>query len=238
MSTVSNAELLKKLEEKDMEIANLKKEIANLKKKLEEKKENVSIDNSELIEEFDNLEISQESDNSEISQESDNSEISQDLSDSETILEFDNIKLIQYYNNINIVITPIAGKKKKKKEYPCSKTDFEEQLERLRTNQQVMWDDSKFNNSKSGDIFIFWHYKKGVEFHKILGTCPPNGRLKSWSNNVGQTDRQVLYLSNEIYRMNWDEWLNVNGARRCMGTNSLKKGKFNILKILNDNNLI
>ena len=34
MSTVSNAELLKKLEEKDMEIANLKKEIANLKKKL------------------------------------------------------------------------------------------------------------------------------------------------------------------------------------------------------------
>ena len=46
----------------------------------------------------------------------------------------------------------------------------------------------------------------------------PSERLESWADNVGQTDRQVLYLSKEILRINWDTWIELNGHRMVRGT--------------------
>ena len=117
----------------------------------------------------------------------------------------------------NFLITPIA-KDYKTGEGPCSKKDWEEQQSRGENFDQMMWDDSTFNKSKVGDVLIVWRHQKGVTFHRIEAIHPPNKRLPSWSNNVGQTDRQVLYISSEFARMNWDEWSSYGGHQRCMGT--------------------
>ena len=86
----------------------------------------------------------------------------------------------------------------------------------------MMWDDSTYNKSKVGDILIFWHHEKGVTFHNIMEIHPPSERLSSWSNNVGQGDRNVLYISNEFHRMTWLEWTDIGGHLRCMGTAHVK----------------
>jgi hypothetical protein len=118
------------------------------------------------------------------------------------------------------LITPIA--KTYKKNGPCSKIDWEEQIRRGSEFQQMMWDDSTYNKSKVGDVLIFWHHEKGVTFHNIMEIHPPSERLSSWSNNVGQGDRNVIYISNEFYRMNWEQWTDIGGHSRCMGTAPVK----------------
>ena len=117
-------------------------------------------------------------------------------------------------------ITPIA--KDFKKEGPCSRKDWNEQLERASEFKQMMWDDTPKNNSKKGDILMVWHHMKGVTFHSIQDVLPPSKRLPSWSNNVGQGDRQVLYISSEFARLEWNEWIKAGGQSRCMGTSSVK----------------
>ena len=92
-----------------------------------------------------------------------------------------------------ILITPIS--KTYKKSGPCSKTDWEEQLIRSSNFQQMMWDDSTQNKSKIGDFLAVWHYKKGVAFHYITDIKNPQKRLPSWSRNVGQSNRNVIYIS-------------------------------------------
>lgn len=121
----------------------------------------------------------------------------------------------------SFLITPIA-KDFKTSEGPCSRKDWEEQQARAKNFEQMMWDDSTFNKSKVGDVLVVWHHNKGVTFHHIEAIHPPSQRLPTWSNNVGQTDRQVLYLSSEFARMKWDEWSAIGGHQRCMGTAPVK----------------
>jgi hypothetical protein len=92
-----------------------------------------------------------------------------------------------------------------------------------------MWDDSKYNKSNKGDIFIIWRYNIGVTYHRITDIKDPKDRLPSWSSNVGQEDRQVIFISKQIHKMNWDEWIDIDGASRCMGTAAVLKNKKKII---------
>lgn len=91
-----------------------------------------------------------------------------------------------------ILITPWATNYNK--QGPCSKRDWEEQMERGKNGHQMMWDDSKYNKSKCGDLFIIFRHKIGVLVHRITDIKPPKDRLETWSRNVGQTDKLYLFL--------------------------------------------
>ena len=127
----------------------------------------------------------------------------------------------------NLLITPISKKYKKWK--PCSRKDWEDQMIRSANFKQMMWDDSSKNKSKIGDIFIAWYYKRGVSFHRITDVHSPSKRLKSWSNNVGHSNRNVIFISREFASINWEEWIKLGGHPRCMGTSNIISAKKNIL---------
>ena len=129
---------------------------------------------------------------------------------------------------ISLIISPITSDTQKK-----SNIDYQEQLSRSETGLQMMWDDTRFNNAKPNDLFAFWKYNIGIEVHRITGIGDPQNRMPSWSDNVGQTDRNVVFLSEQISFIEWDEWIRLNGAKRCMGTSCVKKGLKNILNFLN-----
>ena len=145
------------------------------------------------------------------------------------------VKNPQKKHRCNFVITPIA--KDYKTRGPCSKKDWDEQKSREENFNQMMWDDGPKNQSQVGDVLIVWHYKKGVTFHLIEEIFPPNQRLPSWSNNVGQTDRQVIYISSEFARMKWNEWIEIGGRPRCMGTGPVKACADVIHYFLNKNSI-
>lgn len=130
-------------------------------------------------------------------------------------------------DNIQLLLTPIASNYKK--DGACSKKDWEEQLLRCENFEQMMWDDSQYNKSKVNDILAVWRYQRGVTFHRITDIKDPSERLPSWSKNVGQSDRRVLFISREIDFMKWDKWLEVGGPSRCMGTASIKNARDSIL---------
>ena len=121
----------------------------------------------------------------------------------------------------SFIITPIA--KKYKKVGPDSKRDYEEQIQRDLAGESVMWDDTKRNSSRIGDYFGFYRYKKHISIRIINEIKNPSQRLETWSQNVGQGERNVLILSDEIIKMDWDKWIELEGAKRCMGTQSVKK---------------
>ena len=131
---------------------------------------------------------------------------------------------------MNILITPIASIYKKSG--PCSKRDWEDQLCRCHNFEQMMWDDSQYNKSKVNDILAVWHYQKGVTFHVITDIKDPSERLLSWSKNVGQTDRRVLFISREINYMKWDRWLELGGSKRCMGTGAITSARESNIKCI------
>lgn len=131
-----------------------------------------------------------------------------------------------------ILITPIA--QKYKKIGPCSLRDWEEQLLRYKEGRQMMWDDSKLNNSSPGDILAVWHYKRAITFHHITAVYPPSQRLPSWATNVGQTDRNVIYISELFATMDWERWIGIGGHSRCMGTGNVISARSEILAALHD----
>ena len=118
-----------------------------------------------------------------------------------------------------IICTPIA--RNYKKERPDSKRDYEEQLDRATKGLRVMWDDSPKNRARWGDLFAFIHNGISVTFHRIEGHSLPSERLDSWSDNVGQGDRNVLYLSNETVTLPWDQWLALGGWKKAQGTQTM-----------------
>jgi hypothetical protein len=122
-----------------------------------------------------------------------------------------------------LIISPISSR-----ECPAS-IDYKEQVFRKGRNEQVMWDDTKHNKSQAGDRFGFWFYKEKVVIHTITKVCPPSDRLPSWSANVGQGDRNVVFLSESTITIPWDKWFAMDGAKRCMGTATVKKGLGSIL---------
>jgi hypothetical protein len=118
-----------------------------------------------------------------------------------------------------IVCTPIA--KNYKKNGPDSKRDYDEQLKRSRNGLRVLWDDSPANRARWGDIFAFIHNGYHVTFHRIEGYSLPTERLPSWSDNVGQGNRNVVYLSFETVTLPWDQWLELGGWKKAQGTQTM-----------------
>ena len=129
-----------------------------------------------------------------------------------------------------LLITPCA--KTKKKSGPCSKTDWEEQMVRASQFKQLMWDDGPTNASQPGDIFILCRNNISVAFHRIQKILPPTQRLPTWAKNIGQGDRNVVYITPELTTMNWDEWLELDGAKKVQGTTAVIQGKTKILNAL------
>jgi len=90
------------------------------------------------------------------------------------------------------IVSPIA---KVYKEFPpCSKSDYEEQVARS-TEFGWMWDGDSASKARIGDRFGFVFNRIRVQWHTITDIKNPNERLPSWSNNVGQSNRKVLILS-------------------------------------------
>ena len=118
------------------------------------------------------------------------------------------------FSNITIV-TPINKDPKSK-----SRMDYNEQIARSIRSEQLMWDDAKGNPThKVGSAFGFVHNSNRVEIHMILEIHDSTHRLESWSDNVGQTDRNVLHLSPILTTISWDQWLILGGAKKVQGTN-------------------
>jgi hypothetical protein len=134
-----------------------------------------------------------------------------------------------------LTISPINKNLKSK-----SNIDFREQWMRTRTGElKWCWDDSKFNNSKPGDYFGFMFYGIKVKIHRILAVKPTSERLPSWSSNVGQSDRNVLELSELVKEITWEEWIANDGPkkRQCTyTTKDLSKNRKKLFIILNTTN--
>jgi hypothetical protein len=113
-----------------------------------------------------------------------------------------------------LVLTPINKNKKSN-----SNRDYREQLDRVSSGEKIWcWDDSHLNNANVGEYFGFYFYGIKVVIHKIDAVKSVNERLPSWSDNVGQGNRKVLELSDPIKVIDWNTWISVGGAKRCMGT--------------------
>ena len=125
-----------------------------------------------------------------------------------------------------LLITPISKRK-------CpARRDWEEQMIRESDGKQLMWDDSRYNKSKVGDTLLVWHHGVGVTCHEITGVKLPSKRLTTWSDNVGQGDRNVIEIGSAFSTIPWHLWLAIGGPSRCMGTNSVKTARNNIIAIL------
>ena len=108
-----------------------------------------------------------------------------------------------------LTITPIS-----KDIRSNSSKDYNEQL-RL---DGWCWDDSEFNKSVVGHLFAFFFPKDKVVIHKILEIHNPSHRLPSWTKNVGQSDRNVLELSEPLKEFTMDEWRAIGGQMKQQGT--------------------
>jgi hypothetical protein len=113
-----------------------------------------------------------------------------------------------------IFITPVSVRK------GCNAIrDWEEQAIRGATGQQIMWDaPGRGRQPRVGDYFVFWFYERHIIVHRITAVHSPSHRLASWATNIGQQDRDVVYLDSECSRLTWDIFLAAGGHRRCMGT--------------------
>jgi hypothetical protein len=126
-----------------------------------------------------------------------------------------------------LIVTPIN-----KSPRSNSFIDHREQLERNGANEQVMWDDTPHNRAKPEDVFAFVRNGIDVSFRKIMSVHSTQERLESWSKNVGQGDRQVLYLGPEIETWAWDVWIERGGAKRVQGTMHIRTHVNQILDFL------
>jgi hypothetical protein len=104
------------------------------------------------------------------------------------------------YQNSKLIITPVTVN---------SVRDYKEQLGRINEGLPHVWDDTKHNTAIVGDYFGYAMNQKkltsdlktdgSIEIYKIIGICRPSERLLSWSNNVGQGDRNVIILSSKCF---------------------------------------
>ena len=108
-----------------------------------------------------------------------------------------------------LTITPIS-----KDPSSNSSKDYNEQLRR----DNWCWDDSEFNKSEKDHLFAFFFPKNKVVIHKILEIHNPSHRLPSWTKNVGQSDRNVLELSEPLKEFTMDEWKAIGGQMKQQGT--------------------
>jgi hypothetical protein len=132
------------------------------------------------------------------------------------------------FSECNMVMTPINKNIKSR-----SNRDYQEQMERIKTGKQHVWDDSKDNLAIPGDLFAYVENctkinenektNGCVRIYRITNVLKPTHRLPTWSDNVGQGDRNVVELSSEeIYKgsmklfkecMGYSEKYNLQGTR-------------------------
>lgn len=127
----------------------------------------------------------------------------------------------------NMIVTPINKLQNSK-----SRIDYLEQVQREREGKQVMWDDTKRNRASIGDLFGFVENGKEVTVRKIVEIHPISDRLPSWSTNVGQTDRNVLYLGSVVTTVLWEDWLSQGGPKKVQGTAHVKTNLLPLLTYL------
>ena len=153
----------------------------------------------------------------------------------------------KYYirDNPSMIITPVAMCNKS-----ASRRDWNEQVQRRKEGKLHVWDDSKKNGAKKGDLFSYVENsvilkdnkktKGWIEIYVIQGVYLPKYRLPSWSENVGQGNRNVVVLSSEpIYVGSMVEWKEQLGyaSRFCVqGTMYINNNK--ILGYLDKYNII
>jgi len=126
------------------------------------------------------------------------------------------------------VVTPINKNAKSK-----SQVDYNEQMARQLLGEQLMWDDTRYNSTKrAGGMFAFVHNDMKVELCQITGVYSPEHRLASWSENVGQGDRNVLELTKVLVTLTWDEWIKHGGHAKVQGTTNVKKNKDTLLNFI------
>lgn len=106
------------------------------------------------------------------------------------------------YSDSKLIITPlrVGGD---------SERDYKEQLGRINEGQSHVWDDTKSNTAVVGDYFGYVVNQKKlssdlktdglIEIYKIIEINRPSERLPSWSDNVGQGDRNVVVLSSKCF---------------------------------------
>ena len=123
-----------------------------------------------------------------------------------------------------LLVSPISANKKSK-----GYIDYREQVDRVAQGKTMFWDDAKGNTAKKGDFFGFYHYKEAIEIYEIEDVHSPEHRLASWSDNVGQTDRNVIALSDKICEIPWDTWIELGGRSRCQGTSWTRSSLLTIL---------
>jgi hypothetical protein len=111
------------------------------------------------------------------------------------------------------VITPISSRARK---------DYDEQLRLKQQGRAVLWDDSRFNKSRPGDLFIFSFHNQKVVVHSIDAVLPPSQRPPSWAANEGQQQRNVVVLSDVVVSIAWHEWLQLGGPALVRATQTLK----------------
>ena len=119
------------------------------------------------------------------------------------------------------IVTPINKNLKSR-----SNVDYSEQKHREATGEQMMWDDTRHNSTKAaGGLFAFVHNNRMVEICQVTKVCSPKHRLESWSENVGQSKRNVLELTNVLTTLSWDEWISNGGHSKVQGTTQIRANK-------------
>ncbi len=128
-----------------------------------------------------------------------------------------------------LFITPVGAKYKKTQ--PCSRRDWDEQDNRERAGEQVMWDGPRMGRPQphEGDLMAIWRHKTFIIIYTITAVLDPSQRLDSWTDNVGQQTRSVLYLSFPK-EVEWDVWIKMGGHKLCRGTNRIRNADKDIIK--------
>ncbi len=128
----------------------------------------------------------------------------------------------------NIYMSPI--RKVVRKSPPCSRTDWDKQIEDGR--ERLFWDGPKpckklSDRPHAGDIMIFCFNGEKVILYRIKSVSDPSERLDCWSENVGHEDRPVVELVHPI-EMEWDTFIGISGYEEsfwCQGTQRFNKVK-------------
>ena len=148
------------------------------------------------------------------------------------------LKKLVFYNlkkvNSQITITPIS-----KDPTRPSNIDYQEQLE----SNNWCWDEAPPEHTttnlrpKKGQLFAFYFPNIKITFHRVTEILEPTNRLESWSENVGQTNRKVLMLTNPLKTFTYEEWCNIGGQRKKQGTytSDLNSPKWSHLKYYLEN---
>ena len=91
---------------------------------------------------------------------------------------------------------------------------------------------SKNNTAIKGDLFGYVKNASNgdsIYIYEIIDVRKPEERLESWSANVGQSNRNVIFLGKQmIYEGQWSEFKKICGYSEnynCQGTIRIKYDK-------------